>query len=221
MAGACGSYGVEAYGWVWDDEAPALMPNGDGTNVCGVRSHRPADYEPGDPWPAPAPPEPYSPFLSAFDGTDPNGEWSLFVNDDSPGSTGFFTSRFTLRIATLTPPDTTPPTVTSVNPANNAEGIKLTSNVGAGFSEEMGAGSINRNTFELFKAGTTTRIGATVSYDVAARRARLNPNANLRPNTRYKAVVTTGAQDLSGNQLDQKPGTTGNQQKVWFFTTRR
>jgi hypothetical protein len=32
--------------------------------------------------------------------------------------------------------------------------------------------------------------------------------------------VTTGAKDLSGNGLDQNPNVTGNQQKVWFFTTR-
>jgi hypothetical protein len=43
---------VKAFGWVWDDEAPAPMPDGDGTNICGTRFHRPADYEPGDAWPA-------------------------------------------------------------------------------------------------------------------------------------------------------------------------
>ena len=115
---------------------------------------------------------------------------------------------------------TTPPTVVSVRPANNARGIKRITNVSASFSEAMRAGSINRNTFELFKAGTTTKIGATVNYDGMGGRALLNPNANLRPGTKYKAVVTTGAKDLSGNELDQNPGAAGNQQKVWFFTTK-
>lgn len=217
MAGACGSFGVKSFGWVWDDEAPALMPDGDGTNVCSARLQRPADYEPGDPWPAPAPPEPYSPFLSAFDGTNPNGQWSLFVNDDSPGNTGFFTNRFTLGITTS---DTTPPRVVSVDPANGARGVRRVTNVSAAFSEAMKAGSINRNTFQLFKAGTTTRIGATVAYDEMGARALLNPNSSLRPGTRYKAVVTTGAKDLSDNELDQNPNVAGNQQKAWFFTTK-
>jgi hypothetical protein len=84
----------------------------------------------------------------------------------------------------------------------------------------MRAGSINRNTFELFKAGSTTRIRATVNYDEMGGRALLNPKANLRPRTRYKAVVMTGAKDLSGNGLDQNTNVAGNQQKVWFFTTR-
>jgi subtilisin-like proprotein convertase family protein len=124
MSDACGSFDAKAFGWVWDDEAPAPMPDGDGTNVSAT------------------------------------------------------------------------------------------------FSEAMRPGSINRNTFELFKAGTTTRIGATVNYDGMGGRALLNPNSNLRPGSRYEAVVTTGAKDLSGNGLDQKPGVAGNQQKVWFFTTR-
>jgi hypothetical protein len=54
MSDACGSFGVKAFGWVWDDEAPAPMPDVDGTNICGTRFHRPADYEPGDAWPTPA-----------------------------------------------------------------------------------------------------------------------------------------------------------------------
>ena len=53
------------------------------------------------------------------------------------------------------------------------------------------------------RAGTTTVIGAVVSYDATAKKATLNPNANLRLGTKYKAVVTTGAKDLAGNQLDQ------------------
>ncbi len=105
MSDACGSLGVSGFGWQWDDEAAAPMPEGNGTNVCGTRFHRPANYGSGDVWPAPAPTGPYSTSLSAFDLTDPNGEWSLFVNDDAAGNTGFFTNRFQLQITT----DTTAP----------------------------------------------------------------------------------------------------------------
>jgi hypothetical protein len=180
MSDACGSFGVNSFGWVYDDESPAPMPDGDGTNVCSARFQRPTDYAPGDNWPKSAPPGPYSTSLSAFDRTSPNGTWQLFVNDDSSGNTGFFTNRFTLGVTT----DTTPPTVVSVSPANDARGIRRITNVSATFSEAMRPGSINRNAFELFKAGTTTRIGATVSYDGMGGRALLNPNSNLRPGTR-------------------------------------
>jgi hypothetical protein len=39
--------------------------------------------------------------------------------------------------------------------------------------------------------------------------------------TKYKVVVTTGAKDEAGNQLDQDASVVGNQQKVWYFTTGR
>ena len=94
MSDACGSFGVAAFGWRWDDEAAAPMPDGDSTNLCGTTSHRPTDYEPGDVWPAPAPAGPYADTLSVFDGSDPSGEWRLYVNDDSFGAGGFFTNRF-------------------------------------------------------------------------------------------------------------------------------
>jgi hypothetical protein len=72
----------------------------------------------------------------------------------------------------------------------------------------------------LFRAGTPNAIGAPVSYDEATKKARLDPDNNLRPGTKYKAVVTTGARDLAGNRLDQNPGVAGSQPKVWVFTTK-
>jgi subtilisin-like proprotein convertase family protein len=112
MSDACGSFEVADFAWVWDDEAAAPMPDGDGTNRCNFPRHRPADYEPGESWPAPAPPGPHATALSAFDGTDPNGEWRLFVQDDSSDRAGFFTNRFQLQIQT-----NTEPTITNVKPA--------------------------------------------------------------------------------------------------------
>ncbi len=117
--------------------------------------------------------------------------------------------------------DTTAPKVKRVVPAENATGIAPAANVKALFSEAMRVGSINTNTVKLFKAGTTTALPATVTYDATTRRATLNPNANLQPGAKYKAVVTIGARDLAGNQLDQDQTTSnGNQPKAWFFTVR-
>ena len=100
MSDACGTFEVAAFAWRWDDEAAASMPDGDGTNVCATTNHRPTDYEPGDTWAAPAPAGPYAAALSAFDLTDPNGEWRLFVMDDATGEVGFFTNRFVLGVTT-------------------------------------------------------------------------------------------------------------------------
>jgi hypothetical protein len=60
-----------------------------------------------------------------------------------------------------------------------------------------------------------------VNYDATAKKAILNPNSNLQLGTKYKAVVTTGAQDLAGNRLDQdQDPSNGLQQKAWTFTIR-
>jgi len=110
--------------------------------------------------------------------------------------------------------DSVPPTVISTSPANNTTGIDQTANVIANFSEEMKASTIitPATTFKLVKLnsdGTTTKVTATVSYDAATKKATLDPSSNLSSGT-YKATVTTGAQDLAGNALDQKPNIAGN-----------
>jgi hypothetical protein len=115
-------------------------------------------------------------------------------------------------------PDTTAPKV--VGTAPTGAGIAPGANVNAIFSEAMRSGSINTNTVKLFKTGTTTPIAAVVSYNASTKKAVLNPNANLQHGVKYKAVVTTGANDLAGNQLDQTPTLSGNQPKQWFFTVR-
>jgi len=117
----------------------------------------------------------------------------------------------------LQAPDTTPPKVTSTVPGNGGE-VGPAVNVKATFSEKMDTNTINGQTFKLFKKGSTTQIAAQVSYSVSTRTAKLDPTNNLRRGVTYKAVVSTGAKDLAGNQLDQNTKTTGLKQKVWYFT---
>jgi dipeptidyl aminopeptidase/acylaminoacyl peptidase len=118
------------------------------------------------------------------------------------------------------------PTVTSTVPTANAKRVDPTINVKATFSENMLVSedplvsSITGKTFKLFKQGSTTKLAATVSYDEATDTATLNPTNNLRRGVTYKAVVTTGAKDVAGNQLDQDPTLDGPQQMKWFFTIR-
>jgi subtilisin family serine protease len=123
--------------------------------------------------------------------------------------------------------ETTPPRVTSTVPKATATGVAPGANITATFSEAMDAvttdgdpSTIDGTTFKLFKAGTTNLIGAVVTYDATAKKAILNPNANLQRGTRYKAAVTTGAQDLAGNGLDQDSSLSGLQQKGWSFKTK-
>ena len=115
--------------------------------------------------------------------------------------------------------DTTAPRGSAATPIGTTP-IGRGTNVAVTFSEAMDAATINRTTFELTKAGSTKTVGAALAYDAASRKAVLDPNNSLAAGTRYKAVVTTGAEDVAGNALDQKPTKAGNQQKTWTFTTK-
>jgi hypothetical protein len=133
------------------------------------------------------------------------------------GSTGD-TSEFSApRLVT----DGKAPTVVSVSPAQNATGVSPSANVSALFSEAMSPSTINASTVTLKRSGTTTKVGATVTYSAAGKKATLNPNANLKRGATYVATVTSGAKDLAGNALDQSPRKGGQQLKAWTFTTRR
>ncbi len=94
--------------WVLDDAGAAIIP-ATGTPVSGT--FRPTNIGTGDLFPAPAPAAPYdSPatagaatFASVFNGSNPNGIWSLYVVDDAGIDTGNIAGGWTLAITTETP----------------------------------------------------------------------------------------------------------------------
>jgi hypothetical protein len=55
-----------------------------------------------------------------------------------------------------------------------------TANVRAAFSEDMQPSTINGTTFNFFKKGSTTKVGATVSYDATTDKATLDPTNSLK-----------------------------------------
>jgi Bacterial Ig-like domain len=160
----------------------------------------------------------WSPFQAATSATTSvltDGDHTFFVKSkDAAGNEDATPAQRSFAV------DTVNPRVMSTVPASNATRIAPGADVSATFSEAMMGSSLNPTTFKLFRAGTTTAIGAVVSYESTTNRAILNPNANLRLGTKYKAVVTTGAKDLVGNQLDQNSSLSGLQQKTWTFTIR-
>lgn len=64
----------------FDDSAATSLPE-TGTFVSGT--YRPSDYPPDQTMPGPAPAGPYSTSLSSFSGSNPNGVWSLYINNDT------------------------------------------------------------------------------------------------------------------------------------------
>jgi hypothetical protein len=110
-------------------------------------------------------------------------------------------------------PDTTPPTVTSVTPANAATGISVATTVTATFSEAMNASTITTSTVVLRDPGNTI-VASTVSYNGTTNVVTLTPTAALAASTTYTATVAGGAggvKDVAGNALASS--------FVWSFTT--
>jgi subtilisin-like proprotein convertase family protein len=110
MADTGGSFDVSAIDLTFDDGAAAQLPN---ASVLMTGGFRPTigTSDPAAPltnggcqeptsFPGLAMLLPYGVSLSEFNGTDPNGDWSLYVIDDTEGDIGAFSGGWSLDIAT-------------------------------------------------------------------------------------------------------------------------
>lgn len=90
----------------FDDEAAAGLPD---SAAITAGSFRPTNFEAtADPFPAPAPaPGVTPPSLTVFDGTAPNGSWSLYLVDDAGADVGRLDGGFSIEITTDLSPATT------------------------------------------------------------------------------------------------------------------
>jgi subtilisin-like proprotein convertase family protein len=111
MADSGGAGSVSGVNLTFDDAAAAPIPDNSapasgsyqpavGTTGGGDGCRSPASF------PAPAPAGPYgAPSLSVFNGTDPNGTWSLYVIDDTGGDTGSISGGWSLDITAEETPE--------------------------------------------------------------------------------------------------------------------
>jgi hypothetical protein len=101
------------------------------------------------------------------------------------------------------PGDTTPPTITSVSPADGADDVGLIERVEIAFSEPMDASTINDRTITV--AGRARR--GHVSYDAASRTAYVVPETLYVTESAYEIVVSDSITDAAGNALAASPTT--------------
>ncbi len=173
------------------------------------------------------------------------GAWSIALSEvsegahtysakatDAAGNTSSASDSVTVTV------DKTAPKVSTLSATSvTSTGVPLRkTDFKATFSEKMDPDSLRdpvtqvSTTFKLFKCSSTTSTNCTTQITEApvtpsadGLSATLNPFGSkstvLQAKTRYKVVVTTGAKDVAGNALDQDSSTTGNQQKVGYFTT--
>lgn len=79
MSDAGGTTNLSHVALTFQDGAPPLPDSG--PMASGTFS--PTDHEPGDLFPSPSPVGPFSTSLSAFNGLNANGDWQLFIVDDT------------------------------------------------------------------------------------------------------------------------------------------
>lgn len=177
-----GGGAVAGVNLTFQDGAPAPSP---AQLVSGTFA--PTDLTPGDVMSAPAPAGPYGTALSAFNGTNPNGTWNLFVMDDASGDVGSLAG-FTLFISLpgaatdyaasqgqlIFPPGTTTQTVNvSVNGDTTGEAhetffVNLTSPLSAVIGDAQGAGTIlNDDAGGAPLPPTTVADAYAVAYNTA------------------------------------------------------
>jgi len=98
------------------------------------------------------------------------------------------------------PPDTTPPTVSSVFPLVNALNVPFNSIITASFSEAMNPATIIAANF-LVSCPTGSSITGAVTYAVGGNVATFTPTLALPPSTTCTATITTGVKDVAGNAM--------------------
>ncbi|MFN0279427.1 MAG: Calx-beta domain-containing protein, partial [Pyrinomonadaceae bacterium] len=119
MSDAGGGLDVVGVNLTFDDAAAATLP--DATQIASG-TFRPSNFDTTtDVFPAPAPPAGATVALSVFNGSSPNGTWSLYVRDDLGIDLGSISGGWTVRITTTgcgpTGTSTNTPTFTPTNSA--------------------------------------------------------------------------------------------------------
>jgi hypothetical protein len=150
MADAGGNTAISSLDFTFDDAASATLPVSAPITAGGT--YRPTNGSAFN-GTAPAPAGPYGATLSVFNGTDPNGTWSLYAFDDFPSTGGgSIDGGWRLRVTTLE--------VTSFDPSSGAVGDTVVI-TGSGFSgaTALAFGSTPATTFTV---DSDTQITATV-----------------------------------------------------------
>ncbi len=85
MSDVCGSTAITNMTLTFDDSAATTLPD---NSACATGTYRPTNIGLTESFRSPAPTSGYTTTLSSFNGTNPNGTWSLYIIDDGSPDTG-------------------------------------------------------------------------------------------------------------------------------------
>jgi len=146
---------------IFDDAAASGLPD---NSPLTSGTYKPTDFEPGEVFPAPAPPgAPNGTTLNAFYGSAPNGIWKLYVVDDSGGNIGNIAGSWNLTLTTSTGACvfSVSPTIQSFPITGGSGSFAVNMPTGCPWTASSGAG------FITIDAGTAGDGSGTVFYSVA------------------------------------------------------
>lgn len=135
--------------------------------------------------------------VGAFVARDADDEWERHIDEDHTDyvasmGTDWFNSP-------LQTSDFTPPTVSSVVPANNATGIATSATVVWTFSEALALSTCVLANFMLVKDTDGAKVTGTLSVNAARTIVTFTPGSALSGSTAYRAIVGAGVKDIYGN----------------------
>ncbi len=173
LSDAGGSDDINNIDLTFDDSAGQYLPASG--IVGGV--YLPTNYYIGDTFPSPAPSPSGFTTLATFNGTDPNGTWSLYIVDDWIGDTGHLSGGWCLDITASTPP-TKPPRPANLQASDGtySDRVQLDWDASSGATSyrvyradsEISAKSLLGNPTTNSFADTTATPGQTYYYWVRA-----------------------------------------------------
>ena len=136
------------------DAAATAMPASGLTSGTYRPTNLTDDSAGGDNFPGPAPAAPYGAMLTNFNGTAPNGTWSLYVFDDGVGDSGSFAGGWSLTITAVEAPPVVAITKVELLDASHVR-LTGTGNTNANYQVQA---SSDLQTWQTL--GTTTANGA-------------------------------------------------------------
>jgi subtilisin-like proprotein convertase family protein len=95
MSDTGGSVDLAGVTLTFDQSTGTSLPD---ATVIATGTYLPTNIGDGDPFDAPAPAGPYNQTLEVFNGTNPNGTWRLFVDDDAGSDIGVIGAGWSLEI---------------------------------------------------------------------------------------------------------------------------
>jgi subtilisin-like proprotein convertase family protein len=124
MSRAGNGYVLSGTSFQFDQGASNSIPQG--SAITSGTSYKPENYNPALTFYEPIPAGPIVTNLNAFADTDPNGTWSLYVQDDQSPDSGNIAGGWTLRLVTTAPTIST--VAAQVTPENTTLSVPISVN---------------------------------------------------------------------------------------------